>query len=33
MNWSQAVDGFGRHLGIERGLSPNTRRAYESDVR
>ena len=33
MNWSQAVDGFGRHLGIERALSPNTRRAYESDVR
>jgi len=33
MNWTQAIDGFGRHLGIERGLSPNTRRAYESDVR
>lgn len=33
MNWSQAIDGFGRHLGVERGLSPNTRRAYESDVR
>jgi integrase/recombinase XerC len=33
MNWSQAIDGFGRYLGIERGLSPNTRRAYESDVR
>lgn len=33
MNWSQAIDGFGRHLGIERGLSPNTRRAYASDVR
>ncbi len=33
MNWSQAIDDFGRHLGIERGLSPNTRRAYESDVR
>jgi integrase/recombinase XerC len=33
MNWSQAIDEFGRHLGIERGLSPNTRRAYESDVR
>jgi integrase/recombinase XerC len=33
MNWSQAVDEFGRYLGIERGLSPNTRRAYESDVR
>ena len=33
MNWSQAVDGFGRHIGIERALSPNTRRAYESDVR
>ncbi len=33
MNWSQAIDGFGQHLGIERALSPNTRRAYESDVR
>jgi len=33
VNWSQAIDDFGRHLGIERGLSPNTRRAYESDVR
>ena len=33
MNWSQAIDGFGRHLGMERGLSPNTRRAYVSDVR
>jgi len=33
MNWSQAIDGFGRHLGIERALSPNTRRAYVSDVR
>jgi integrase/recombinase XerC len=33
MNWSQAVDDFGRYLGVERGLSPNTRRAYESDVR
>ncbi len=33
MNWSQTLDGFGRYLGIERGLSPNTRRAYESDVR
>jgi len=33
VNWSQAIDGFGRHLGIERGLSPNTRRAYASDVR
>jgi len=33
MNWSQAVDGFGRYLAVEQGLSPNTRRAYESDVR
>jgi integrase/recombinase XerC len=33
MNWSQAIEGFGRHLAIERGLSPNTRRAYEADVR
>lgn len=33
MNWTQAIEGFGRHLGIERGLSPHTRRAYESDVR
>lgn len=33
MNWSDAIDGFGRHLAIERALSPNTCRAYESDVR
>lgn len=33
MNWTQAIEGFGRYLGVERGLSPNTRRAYESDVR
>lgn len=33
MNWSQAIDGFGRYLSVERALSPNTRRAYESDVR
>ena len=33
MNWTQAIDDFGRYLGVERGLSPNTRRAYESDVR
>jgi integrase/recombinase XerC len=33
MNWTQAIDEFGRYLGVERGLSPNTRRAYESDVR
>ncbi len=33
MNWSQALEGFGRHLGAERNLSPHTRRAYASDVR
>jgi integrase/recombinase XerC len=33
MNWTQAIDGFGEHIGVERGLSPHTRRAYESDVR
>lgn len=33
MNWTQAIAGFGRYLGVERGLSPHTRRAYESDVR
>jgi len=33
MNWTQAIEEFGRYLGVERGLSPNTRRAYESDVR
>ena len=33
MNWTQSVDGFGRYLGVERALSPHTRRAYESDIR
>jgi len=33
MTWTQAIEGFGRYLGAERGLSPNTKRAYESDVR
>jgi integrase/recombinase XerC len=33
MNWTQAIAAFGRYLGVERGLSPHTRRAYESDVR
>jgi integrase/recombinase XerC len=33
MNWTQAIKGFGQHLGVERGLSPHTCRAYESDVR
>ncbi len=31
--WSQAIEDFSRHLSVERGLSPNTRRAYASDVR
>ena len=33
MNWSKAIEGFGRVLGAERNLSPHTRRAYASDVR
>jgi len=33
MNWTQALEGFGRYLGSERNLSPHTRRAYASDVR
>jgi integrase/recombinase XerC len=33
MNWTQAIEGFGKYIGVERGLSPHTRRAYESDVR
>jgi integrase/recombinase XerC len=33
MNWTQATESFGRYLFVERGLSPHTRRAYESDVR
>jgi len=33
MNWTQSIEGFGRYIGVERGLSPHTRRAYESDVR
>jgi integrase/recombinase XerC len=33
MNWTQAIEGFGEYIGVERGLSPHTRRAYESDVR
>jgi integrase/recombinase XerC len=33
MNWTQAIEGFGKYIGVERGLSPHTCRAYESDVR
>ncbi len=33
MNWTQALEGFGRYLGSERNLSPHTHRAYVSDVR
>jgi integrase/recombinase XerC len=33
MNWTQAIVGFGKYIGVERGLSHHTRRAYESDVR
>ena len=33
MNWTQAIEGFGRYIRVERGLSPHTQRAYESDVR
>ena len=30
--WRQALRAFSRYLGSERGLSPNTRRAYLADV-
>ena len=33
MNWTRAIEGYGRHLGSERGMSPHTLRAYLSDVR
>ncbi len=33
MNWTQAIEGFAKHIGIERALSSHTCRAYESDVR
>ena len=33
MSWSEAIDRFDRHLAVERGLSPHTRRAYVADVR
>jgi integrase/recombinase XerC len=33
MNWTQAIEGFGKYIGVERGMSRHTRRAYESDVR
>lgn len=32
MNWKQAIGDFDRHLRIERGLSPNTCRAYQADI-
>ena len=33
MNWTRAIEAYGRHLGSERGMSPHTSRAYLSDVR
>ena len=33
MNWTRAIEAYGRHLGSERGMSPHTQRAYLSDVR
>ena len=33
MNWTRAIEGYGRHLGSERGMSPHTQRAYLADVR
>jgi integrase/recombinase XerC len=33
MNWTRAIEAYGRHLGSERGMSPHTLRAYLSDVR
>ena len=33
MNWTRAIEGYGRHLGSERGMSPHTLRAYLADVR
>jgi integrase/recombinase XerC len=33
VNWTRAIEGFGRHLGSERGMSPHTQRAYLADVR
>lgn len=33
MNWTQAIEAFGRHLAAERNLSVHTRRAYQADVR
>lgn len=33
MNWTRAIEAYGRHLGSERGMSPHTQRAYLADVR
>lgn len=33
MNWTRAIEAYGRHLASERGMSPHTLRAYLSDVR
>jgi integrase/recombinase XerC len=33
MNWTQSIEGFVKHIGVERALSAHTCRAYESDVR
>ena len=32
MNWESAIGEFERHLRLERGLSPNTCRAYLADI-
>lgn len=33
MNWTRALEGWGRHLASERGMSAHTVRAYRADVK